>query len=722
MKVALAIYLFLLAFEGGLAWLVGGSPFLLLASMVVVLVYAMLNIKLGQLAEITRLTASALLLGLCPMYYGNNPNAVCLCLLALPHLLSVTQSIWIIQSAGTTREVNSLIIKHSVFTLGFYATLGLAFLMLRADFLEMERSTGLMLATVISLLGLVAWEVSRVGHLKRGRTTHHLTAFGFMNRAALAGMGAVMFVLLLVVALPLASDALCYFSPQLNLPRDLTDPASLQLPETESGTLVESKPNNGFDPEAGPEMTNRTGQSKLPMRGKLNLTDEVRVVIKIKDPAQAETLNKQGLLYVRTLAVSHFKDGQWTSESPSGDWVKDSEEEWPDGRVVVSKPLPGEIAHEVFIPKSTGYVLPALAGVTTYGLPEVFRLSDHWFQNEITGDVRYKAWSKPVDMRSLSKLKIEPGKPGEKYLAKLDTPFGKRLTETADFIRSERPDLTGRLELLRQYFQTNFKYSLTVQNKSGRQPLENFLFEEKSGYCDFFASASALILRHMGIPSRVAYGYKDGEQDAAGHWIFREFHAHAWTEVFVEDHGWVICDFTPASTDGGPRSGAPLAFNVTEFKDAGGVGMEGGHKLWNKAQTLRLLGSPWLLGMVGFGLLVMMVGFLLGMRRTPVQRAMEKAARERTERDRQPGYLLDFLSMCEAYGHPRLKGQTLMEFHRRLKHLQFCGDDFDELTAYYYKSRYEDAPQDESKEQGFRKRIREFRNHLRPAKPKPSTW
>ena len=50
-----------------------------------------------------------------------------------------------------------------------------------------------------------------------------------------------------------------------------------------------------------------------------------------------------------------------------------------------------------------------------------------------------------------------------------------------------------------------------------------------------------------------------------------------------------------------------------------------------------------------------------------------------------------------------------MEFHRHLKQARFCNDDFDDLAAYYYKSRYEDAPRDEPREHGFLKRIREFR-------------
>jgi hypothetical protein len=157
MKIALAIHLFLLALVGCLAWHVGGSPFLLSASMVVALIYALLSIRPGRVVEILRLITSAVLVILCPLYYGNDPNMFWLCVLALPHLWSATQCIWEIQHQGSSRADNSIKTRLSIFTLGFYATLGLAFLLLRADLMGMERSTGIMLAIVITPLGLVAW-------------------------------------------------------------------------------------------------------------------------------------------------------------------------------------------------------------------------------------------------------------------------------------------------------------------------------------------------------------------------------------------------------------------------------------------------------------------------------------------------------------------------------------------------------------------------------------
>ncbi len=59
----------------------------------------------------------------------------------------------------------------------------------------------------------------------------------------------------------------------------------------------------------------------------------------------------------------------------------------------------------------------------------------------------------------------------------------------------------------------NYEYSTQIDNPDGLDPLENFLFYEKRGYCDFFATAGALIARMMGIPSRIGYGYSKPEFD-----------------------------------------------------------------------------------------------------------------------------------------------------------------------------------------------------------------
>lgn len=106
------------------------------------------------------------------------------------------------------------------------------------------------------------------------------------------------------------------------------------------------------------------------------------------------------------------------------------------------------------------------------------------------------------------------------------------------------------------------QYALKVGRFRTRQPVAEFLFEKKRGYCEYFASAAAVLLRLEGVPARYVTGYnvQDGnEQD--GHYLVRDSDAHAWIEAYL-GRGWVEADPTPAAQYESlhpPPSGGALA-------------------------------------------------------------------------------------------------------------------------------------------------------------------
>jgi transglutaminase-like putative cysteine protease len=95
-----------------------------------------------------------------------------------------------------------------------------------------------------------------------------------------------------------------------------------------------------------------------------------------------------------------------------------------------------------------------------------------------------------------------------------------------------------------------FTYSLnmTVQDPD-RDPVEDFLFNRKSGHCEYFASALALMLRAVGVPSRLVTGFK-GAVPVNGneHYEVQQRHAHAWVEAYVDEE-WIVLDATPGTRD-----------------------------------------------------------------------------------------------------------------------------------------------------------------------------
>ena len=99
---------------------------------------------------------------------------------------------------------------------------------------------------------------------------------------------------------------------------------------------------------------------------------------------------------------------------------------------------------------------------------------------------------------------------------------------------------------------SGFEYSLQQQTsfrvEQGADPVEGFVFDTRSGHCEYFASALALLLREVGVPTRIVNGYYGAHYNALGDfYAVRQADAHSWVEVWFDDLGWVTFDPTPPS-------------------------------------------------------------------------------------------------------------------------------------------------------------------------------
>ena len=92
----------------------------------------------------------------------------------------------------------------------------------------------------------------------------------------------------------------------------------------------------------------------------------------------------------------------------------------------------------------------------------------------------------------------------------------------------------------------DFAYTLDVP-LSGRNEVDDFLFDRREGYCEHFSSAFTVLMRAAGIPSRVVTGYAGGYRNpVGGYWLVRKSDAHAWVEIWLPDRGWTRLDPTAA--------------------------------------------------------------------------------------------------------------------------------------------------------------------------------
>ncbi len=107
---------------------------------------------------------------------------------------------------------------------------------------------------------------------------------------------------------------------------------------------------------------------------------------------------------------------------------------------------------------------------------------------------------------------------------------------------------------VRNYLRENIAYNDQIAAPpDGVEPVHYILFEGQEAYCNYYASSMIVMLRSVGVPARFVAGYTQGEwDDESGSYRVRSSNAHAWTEVFFPQFGWIPFEAT-ASIPSGDR-------------------------------------------------------------------------------------------------------------------------------------------------------------------------
>lgn len=125
--------------------------------------------------------------------------------------------------------------------------------------------------------------------------------------------------------------------------------------------------------------------------------------------------------------------------------------------------------------------------------------------------------------------------------------YNPRTRELAQRWRAQGLDDRALIERALAYFRAEpFSYTLQAP-RLGRDSVDEFLFETRSGFCEHYASSFAVLMRAAGIPARIVAGYMGGEKNEFGdYYVIHQADAHAWTEVWLPGEGWVRVDPTAA--------------------------------------------------------------------------------------------------------------------------------------------------------------------------------
>jgi Ca2+/Na+ antiporter len=121
-----------------------------------------------------------------------------------------------------------------------------------------------------------------------------------------------------------------------------------------------------------------------------------------------------------------------------------------------------------------------------------------------------------------------------------------RISALAEQITAKYVTPVEKASALEEYLRSHYSYTLQLTGKPGKDPLAHFLFETRAGHCEYFASAMAVMLRTLGIPSREVNGFLPGEFNSlGGDYMVRASDAHSWVEAYFPGNGWVVFDPTP---------------------------------------------------------------------------------------------------------------------------------------------------------------------------------
>jgi len=140
-----------------------------------------------------------------------------------------------------------------------------------------------------------------------------------------------------------------------------------------------------------------------------------------------------------------------------------------------------------------------------------------------------------------------PGERQRRAALQLPARLSARVRQLAHSWRTDAADERAVVRLALAYFHEQpFSYTLEPP-LLGADPVDEFLFESRRGFCEHYAAAFVVLMRSAGIPARVVTGYLGGEYNPLGdYWLVRQSDAHAWAEIWLPDGGWQRIDPTAA--------------------------------------------------------------------------------------------------------------------------------------------------------------------------------
>jgi len=403
---------------------------------------------------------------------------------------------------------------------------------------------------LIAAGALLSWLVF-VGMYTRWTLEGSILSKGITRRFVVAGLSYSMFVVLVASFLPSIDGGPAVVGQTWNRVR-----APISQLETNFTKIFASLP-------ARRAMALYSFGSDLPFRGNISLTDDVVMHVDSKLP-----------FYWRARTYDQYNSWGWSTSETVSESMGTLDPIMMEDNFNKCPECIHNVTFELKSPTKTLYN----SGIT--------------LRTSLPGDITYLKKDKKLSQNFIKFESERTMQPGEKYTVQIYVPkfgpiesFGSKHSYPNDVANTylDLPDdfpialsdLTREITKgtnnnyqkainIRDFLRNNLQYSQDIDAPPpGKDAVQHFIFDAKTGYSDYFGSSMAVMLRAAGIPSRLAVGYLNSEYDEKDDiYIVLESGAHAWPEAYFSNYGWIPFEPTPGRGVG--IVGAPYSNFVEE--------------------------------------------------------------------------------------------------------------------------------------------------------------
>jgi transglutaminase-like putative cysteine protease len=158
----------------------------------------------------------------------------------------------------------------------------------------------------------------------------------------------------------------------------------------------------------------------------------------------------------------------------------------------------------------------------------------------------YSRLERPYSEYDPAELVDPPSEKDREAYLQLPPRLDARIPELALKVVGAETSTGLRARMIERYLRTHYGYTLELPPTEPADPLSFFLFHRRKGHCEYFASAMAVMLRTLGIPTRMVTGFQSGIYNPiSGSQLIRASDAHSWVEAWLPQRGWTTFDPTP---------------------------------------------------------------------------------------------------------------------------------------------------------------------------------